>query len=274
MADPGYFPTLGIPLLEGRHFSELDRDYEPEVAIVDADWASRFFPGEDVVGRRFRHGGCTDCPWTTVVGVVGSVPYRGLGEDGGGVVYQPDPARFSSAPFLFVRTRGEPGQVVGAIRAEVSAIDPSTPVTEVATGPSLLSGSLTQPRHLTVLLGTFALVALALATVGLYGITSFFVERRRGDIALRLALGGSPGAILRMVVGQGMTLAVTGLVVGILASLGLTTVLGSLLYGVSPRSPLLLTAVGVILLTVSAVACTVPARRTVSLDPGAALRDE
>jgi predicted permease len=274
LANPQYFETLGVPLLAGRMFEELDRDYEPEVAMVDAVWAERFFPGEDVVGRRFRHGGCTDCAWTTVVGVVGEVPYLGLGGEGSGAVYQPDPERFSSAPFVFVRTRAEPDQIVSTLRAEVSQVDPSTPLTQIQTGEALLQGSLAQPRHLMLLLVTFSGVALALAIVGLYGITAYSVQQRRADIAVRLALGGSPSAVLRMVLRQGMALAVVGLVAGTIAAAGLTRVMATLLYEVSPRDPITLMGVAVLMLSVSAVACAIPGRRAVRLDPSSALRED
>jgi putative ABC transport system permease protein len=274
MANPEYFETLGVPLIAGRMFEELDREYEPEVAIVDVAWAERFFPGEDVVGRRFRHGGCTECEWTTVVGVVGEVPYLGLGGEGSGAVYQPDPLRFSSAPFLFLRTRAEPEQIVSRVRAEVFQVDPSTPLTQVQTGESLLQGSLAQPRHLMLLLVTFSGVALALAIVGLYGITAYSVQQRRGDIAVRLALGGSPSAVLRMVLRQGMALTVVGLLAGTMAALGLTRVMATLLYEVSPRDPMTLLGVAVLLLSVSAVACLIPGRRAVRLDPSSTLREE
>jgi predicted permease len=274
LAEPGFFETLGVPLLAGRMFEESDRAYAPEVAIVDAAWARRFFPGEEAVGRRFRHGGCTECDWTTVVGVVGDVPYGGLGEEGAGAVYQPDPLRFSSAPFLFVRSRGEPEELVAAVRGEILAVDPTTPVTQVETGGSLLRGSLTRPRHLMLLLTTSSAVALILAVVGLYGITAYSVERRRGDLAVRLALGGTPREVLTMVVGQGVGVAAAGLALGVLGAVTLTRILGSLLYGVSPRDPVVLLVVAGLVLSVSAVACAVPARRVVSLDPASTLREE
>ncbi len=274
IADRGYFETLGIPLLAGRTFEAFDDLYDPEVALVDETWARRFFPGEDAVGRRFRHGGCATCPWTTVVGVVGDVPYAGLGRLAEGVVYQPDPKRGSAEPFLFVRTTGDPTVMVPMIRNEVRRVDPTVPVTRVETGEELMRNSLTQPRHLTLLLVVFAAVALGLAVVGLYGITTYSVQQRRGDIAIRLALGGSPAAVLGMVVGQGMRLAAAGLTIGVVAALALTRVLSGLLYEVSPHDPLSLAGVALVLAAVSLAACLVPGRRAVGLDPVVALREE
>jgi putative ABC transport system permease protein len=274
LADAAYFETLGIPLLAGRPFEPRDREYDPEVAVVDRAWAERFFPGEEAVGRRFRHGGCTDCPWTTVIGVVGVVPYQGLEGRAGGAVYQPDPRRFSAAPFLFVRTRGEPDGLAPWIREAVSGMDRSTPVTRVRTGSSLLEGSLTRPRHLTLLSAVFSGVALALAVVGLYGVTSYSVQRRRAEIAVRLALGGSPGTVLRSVVARGMALAGGGLAVGTVAALGVARSLDSLLFDVSPLDPGPLVVAAALVLVVAAVACLVPGRRAVRVDPVSALREE
>lgn len=274
LADRGYFETLGIPLLAGRAFEASDEAYDPPVALVDESWARHFFPGDDAVGRRFRQGGCTECAWTTVVGVVGDVPYSGLGRRAAGTVYQPDPKRGSSEPFLFVRTAGDPTRIMPLIRSEIRRVDPTVPVTRVETGENLIHASLAQPRHLTLLLGSFAIVALGLAVVGLYGITSYSVQQRRGDIAVRLALGGSPAAVLGMVVGQGMRLAAAGLAMGLVAALVLTRVLSGLLYEVTPRDPLSLVAVAVVLAAVSLTACLVPGRTAVGLDPVVALREE
>jgi putative ABC transport system permease protein len=274
LAEPGYFETLGVPLLAGRGFEDLDREYSPEVAIVDEAWAERFFPGEEAVGRRFKSGGCTTCDWTTVIGVVGAVPYTGLDGATAGAVYQPDPLRFSSEPFLFVRTRREPEQIVETVRRELLRIEPSTTLTQVETGRSLLEGSLAEPRHLTLLLATFSAVALALAIVGLYGITAHSVQRRRGELAVRMALGGSPSSLLRMVLRQGLALAVTGLGMGLLLALGMTGGLATLLHDVSPRDPRILIGVAALLLLVAAAACLVPGWRALRLDPSVALREE
>ncbi|HSG07262.1 MAG TPA: ABC transporter permease [Longimicrobiales bacterium] len=274
LADPGYFTTMKIPLRAGRMFDEGDRRYEPEVAIVDEAWALRFFPGEDVVGKRFRHGGCTDCAWTTVVGMVGSVPFQGLGTTAGGTVYQPDPARRSSTPFLFIRTDGSPTELATLVREELRAVDPTTPLTALATGDELLEGSLAQPRHLMLVLLVFSSVALALAVVGLYGITAFGVHQRRGDIALRMALGGPPSSVLRVVMRQGLALAAWGIVAGVAASLLLTRAMAGLLYGVKPYDPMILAGVILILFMVSVAACLIPGSRAVRVHPGTVLRQE
>jgi predicted permease len=274
VADQGFFQTLGIPLLSGRMFDEVDiTDSSPPVVLVDEAWARRFFPGEAAVGRRFRSGGATSGPWTTVVGVVGEVPYSGVGREGEGTVYQPGPS-YLTDPFLNVRAAGDPARLMPLIREEIRRVDPTVPLTRIGTGETLISSSLAQSRHLTLVLLTFALVALLLAVIGLYGITANSVQRRRGEIAVRLALGGSPGAVLGHVVWQAMGLAVAGLVLGIAAAIALSRVLSSLLYEVSPNDPRTLAGVAVLLIFVSLVASALPGSRAARVDPTSALREE
>lgn len=273
IAERGFFETLDIPLLEGRWFGPDDDLAVEPVVMVDQAWARRFFPGESAVGRRMRSGGQATGPWTTVIGVVGDVPYSEPGRAGRGTVYVPDPRRGSTAPFLHVRTSGEPTALFEQIRAEVRRTDPSLPLTAVATGEAVLRAALTAPRHLTLLLGVFASVALALAAVGLYGVLAQTVQRRRPDIAIRLALGGSPATVLGMVLRQGIRLAVIGTGLGLLAALALTRVLDELLYDVSPQDPVILMAVTTLMLAVSGMACLIPGRRAVRVDPIEPLRD-
>jgi predicted lysophospholipase L1 biosynthesis ABC-type transport system permease subunit len=240
---------------------------------VDEAWARRFFPGESAVGRRFVSGGDTSNPMTEVVGVVGEVPYQGLGGEGGGAVYSPT-ARTLRSPFLMIRLVGDPAPVMSLARQELRRMDPTAPLTDVATGETLLGDALTRPRHLSLLLTVFALVAMLLAVVGLYGITAYAVQRRAGDIAVRLALGGSPSAVLRMVVRQGMGLAAGGAAVGLVLALAVNRTLADVLYEVSPNDPGTLAGVLALLLSVSAVACFIPGRRAIRVDPASTLREE
>jgi putative ABC transport system permease protein len=273
ISEPGYFDVMGIPLLEGRGFQRGDLQGNPPVVLVDEAWARRFFPGESPVGRRFVSGGDTSSPMTEVVGVVGEVPYQGLGDEGGGAVYSPE-ARTLLSPFLMIRVVGDPAPVTSLVRQEMRRMDPTAPITAVATGETLLGDALTQPRHLSLLLTVFALVAMLLAVVGLYGITAYAVQRRAGDIAVRLALGGSPSAVLRMVLRQGMGLAAVGVAVGLALALAVNRTLAGLLYEVTPDDPWTLAGVVALLLSVSAMACLVPGRRAVRVDPASTLREE
>jgi predicted permease len=271
---PSYFDVLGMPLLEGRAFQRADLDDgAPPVLIVDEAWARANYPGQSAVGHRLYEGGQTTGQPMTVVGVVGSVPYEGIGASDRGAIYQPAPNILSS-PFLMVRAEGGPASVVTRVRATLRGLDASAPVTEVATGTDLLGAALTLPRHLSLLAALFSAVAVALAVVGIYGITAYAVQQRRGDIAVRLALGGAPGRVLGAALWDGLRVSLVGLALGGGAAFLMTGALSSLLYQVTPRDPRSLAGAAVLLLTVSAVACFVPARRAVAMDPATTLREE
>jgi putative ABC transport system permease protein len=273
-ADSGFFETLRVPLLAGRLFDSHDAAAAEPVVVVDEAWTRRFFPGENAVGRRLHPGGATGGPWTTVIGVVGDVPFSGLGDSRHGVVYDPR-LSYSFEPFLYVRTSGgDPTGVVGALRDELRRIDPSIPVTAIATADEVLQASLSHPRSFALVVALFSAVALGLAVLGLYGVTAYGVQQRRGEIAVRLTLGGTPRAVLGLVARDGMALAAGGLAVGLPASLLATRVLSTILYGVGPRDPLTLAAASLVLLTVSAAACFVPGLRAVRVDPASTLREE
>jgi putative ABC transport system permease protein len=274
VVDRSFFDVMRVPLLEGRTFEASDLDDDaPPVAVVDQAWARQNYPGEDALGRRFYSGGQSSGPRTTVVGVVGSVPYMGIGTSRLGAVYVPV-ANTLSSPYLLVRASGDLARVTARLRETLHALDPTSPVTELATGDELLSESLTRPRHLSLLLSIFSAVALALAVIGIYGITSYSVQQRRSDIAVRLALGGRRGAVVGMVLGDGMRVAVPGLALGCAAALALTGALSSLLYQVSPRDPWALAVAATLLLTVSASACLIPGVRAVRVNPATILREE
>ncbi|MEZ4423504.1 MAG: ADOP family duplicated permease [Gemmatimonadota bacterium] len=271
---PGFFETMGIPLREGRSFTSADRtDDAPPVLVADEAWARRNYAGETALGRRLYTGGQTSGPRASVVGVVASVPYQGIGASDLGALYAPTDNGFGDA-FLLVRASGDADAVAAAVQDALRRLDPTLPVSDVASGPALLQGSLARPRHLTLLAAVFAGVALILSVVGIYGVTANAVQRRRGDIAVRLALGGQPGTVLGVTLREGLQVALTGLAVGALATLLITRGLTGLLYGVSPADPLALGAAGALLLLVSLVATLVPALRAVRLDPATVLRGE
>lgn len=271
----GYFQTLGIPHLAGRLFEASDQDEDaPPVIVVDEAWANRFFPGEEVLGRRLRSGGCTTCPFTTVVGVVGTVPYQGVRSSHQGAVYGSGVEGYLTSPILQVRASGDPALLVPRIREEIRRIDPEIPLADFSTGETLLRESLSQPRHLSFLLTSFSTVAMILAVVGLYGIMAYTVQRKRSEIAIRLALGGTQRDVLLMVIRQGMTLVGIGLANGTVGALAFTGVLSDLLFEVEPRDPLTLVGVAVLLAGVSLLACALPGRRAVSIDPASTLQEE
>lgn len=275
--DREYFRTLGVPLVRGRLFAESDRDDDAPVAIlVDQSWARRFYPGEEVVGRKLTSGGCNgpECTVLTVVGVVGDVKYTGLDDPGRGVVYLAQSQVPFRSGYLFVRTATDPFAVLPAIRSVLGEMDPALPVTQVATMEELLRDDLSSPRSYLALIGGFAAVALLLAVVGIYGVMSYYVEQHAREIGIRIAIGGEPGSVLRLMLGRGMRLAAVGIVVGLAGALALTRFMSGLLYQVSPTDGRTLASVLVLLGVTAFLACLLPARRAARVDPTATLRLE
>jgi putative ABC transport system permease protein len=270
---PDYFRVLGLTLLEGRFLDERDAQREDlESVVVDRTWATRFFPGRSALGKRLKEGGCTQCPWTTVVGVVSDVKYIGLDQPDQGTVYSPLSGQLSG--FVVLRTLGNPLSVLPSVRHVARELDPNVPLTSVATIDELVAQSLETPRSLSALLAGFALVALVLSVVGIYGVMAYDVQQHAKDISIRLALGGRTVDVLRLVVGQGMTVVMGGVVVGLLTAFASTRLVSSLLFGVSAADASTFLAVSLFLLAVALVACFVPARRATGLQPAAVLRNE
>ncbi len=270
---PEYFRVLGLNLLEGRLLEERDGQRpDVEVVVVDRAWAKRFFPNESAVGKRFREGGCARCPWTMVVGVVSEVKYAGLDKPDQGTVYWP----MGESPFrnLVLRTSTDPVTVLPAVRQVVRELDPSLPFSSVATIDDLVAQSLQRPRSLSLLVGGFAIVALILSIVGIYGVMAYYVQQHSKDISIRLALGGSPADVLRLIVGQGMKVVASGVVIGLLTALALTRLMSSLLFGVGATDGFTFVAASLFLLAVALVACLLPARRAIGLQPASVLRNE
>ncbi|HSC26942.1 MAG TPA: ABC transporter permease [Vicinamibacterales bacterium] len=269
-ASPDFFKAVGLPLERGRLFDTRDLAGGPPVVIVDRAWASRFFPGAEVLGRRFQEGGCTTCPWITVVGVVGTVKFSGLESPDQGTVYYP----FAGLPngYLVLRA-ADPATLVAPVRQAVRQLDQSLPLTDIATGEELVSNSLATSRHLSVLVGMFALTAVALSLVGIYGVMVYFVQQHTRDIGIRLALGGEPSAMRRIVVAQGLRLVVVGVGLGVATAFFTGRLMRTMLFGISPTDPWMMAAVSLALVGVAAVACLAPARRAARLDPVTILRE-
>ncbi|HEY6189219.1 MAG TPA: ABC transporter permease [Pyrinomonadaceae bacterium] len=273
---PEYFHTLSIPLLKGRYLTEQDDANAAPVMVISEAMAKRYFPGEDPIGMRLKTGGCTECPWTTIVGVVGDVKNEGLRAEDDSAMYCP----FTQEPFnirmmtLVLRTEGDPASYVASVRREVNSIDPDLALADIRTMDQLMSRSLGQSRYRGVLLGIFAIVALTLAAVGIYGVIAYAVSQRTREIGIRIALGARKLDIFKMVVGHGMILSLIGVAIGVAASLMLTRYLSSLLYGVSSTDLTTFASVVVLLITVALLACSIPARRATRVDPMNALRHE
>jgi putative ABC transport system permease protein len=276
-ATPEYFRTIAVPLIEGRTFDELDlADDAAPVLMVDRTWAQRFFPGESAVGRQVAQGGCPTCEPFTIVGVVESARYTGLDDAGNGTAYWPYWPLLGTdrSGFFFVRTSVAPRSVLPSVRAILSEIDASLPLSAVATMEELLRDDLNTPRYLTFVVAGFAVLALLLSIIGIYGVMANFVLRHKKDIAIRIAVGGGPALVARAVVGRGMRLVLTGVAVGIGGALLLTRYMSSLLYEVEATDALTFASVPALMLAVAVVACLLPARRAAAVDPATVLREE
>ena len=265
----GFFKTVGLTLERGRLLDE--RSLQDNVVLVDRAWADRFFPGEDVLGRRFKNGGCTTCPWTTVAGVVGTVKWIGLEAPDPGTVYFPF-VDLSDGYFV-LRTAGNPSNLASGLRQVVHELDPGLALTNIETGDALVSNSLVTPRYLSVIVGGFAVAALVLSVVGIYGVMAYFIQQHRRDIGIRLALGGEPSDVRRMVVLQGLRLVVVGVALGVGVALLTGRFLTTVLFDMSPMDPRTMAGVPVALLTIAAIACLAPGRRAANLDPAEILRE-
>ena len=269
---PDFFKAVGLRLERGRIFDERDATADaPPVIVVDRAWADRFFPNQNALGRRLHEGGCTSCPWTTVIGVVSTVKFAGLDAPDEGTVYTP----FVDSPsgYLVLRTSGDPARLTSMLRQSMQELDSGLPLSDVATGDELVADALVTPRYLSVLIGMFGLTALALSVVGIYGVMAYFVQQHTRDIGIRLALGGEPSAMRRMVVVQGLQLVAAGVTLGAAAALLTGRLMTTMLFGVTPTDLRTMVSVPLALVIVAAIACLVPARRAARLDPAEILRE-
>jgi putative ABC transport system permease protein len=276
IAMPGYFQTMGIPLKQGRLFTEQDNAGVRRVALVDETFAKSFFPKGDAIGQFLIDARVSQKPGDTsqIVGIVGGVKDRNLMNNPRPVIYHP--ALQAPRPFmnLAVRTAGDPLALVSAIEQRVHDLDRNLPVYKIATMEQNLSDSLMRRRFSMLLLAALAGFALCLAAVGVYSVISYSVSQRTREIGIRMALGAQPGSVHKLIVGQGLRPVLAGLAAGLLASLAAMRALASLLYGVTATDPPTFLAVAGGLLAVSALACAMPARRAARVDPMAALRHE
>ena len=273
---PDYFQTMSIPNLKGRSFTEQDRENTPSVIIINEALASRYWPNQDPIGKRlgFLEEDSGKQVWREIVGVVGNVRHKALEIEVMPEAYFPykqSPANFMS---LVVRTASDPVSMVPAIRSQVLSVDKDQPVSDVMTMEQRVAKSVASRRFVMLLLGSFSVLALGLAAVGIYGVMAYLVIQRTQEIGVRMALGAQKRDVLRLVVGKGMALAVTGAAIGLVASLALTRLMRSLLFEVTPTDWFTFVIVSVVLLTVALLACYMPARRATKVDPLVALRYE
>jgi putative ABC transport system permease protein len=269
---PAYFQVLGIPLLKGRNFSDADTEKSAQVVIISQSMATRYWPHEDPIGRHIQVAR-QPAP-SEVVGVVGDVRNRGVGSDSTDELYTPLPQRPWGTMSVLVKTSGDPMQIVSAVRSALQSVDRDQPMTQVRSLEENLSSSIGQQRVSALLLGIFAALALVLAAIGIYGVTSYSVAQRSKEIGIRIAMGAQPRDVLRLILGFGAKLALIGVVIGIIAALALTQLMKTMLFGVAATDPLTMAAVSITLIAVTLLACYIPARRAMIVDPVVALRAE
>jgi putative ABC transport system permease protein len=268
------FQALSVPLIRGRELSDGDDQKGEPVVLIDETAAERFWPNSDPVGRQVKLQFGLKQPWRRVVGVVGRS--RGDGLDAPYTPHMFLPARQLplNAMTVYIRTTSTPEALEDPIRREIQAVDPDLPVFGVRSLRSTIAASLAARRFAMLLLGFFAATALVLAAIGIYGVMAYFVSQRVGEIGVRMALGARRIDVLKLIVRQGMGLALVGVVIGFVASLALARLIAGLLFGVSPNDPITLALFTLILAAVALLANYVPARRAAAVDPMVALRYE
>jgi putative ABC transport system permease protein len=257
--------------VKGRPITEDDRAGAPKVAVVNETMAKKFWPKGDALGKRFHFFGA-DEPWAEIVGVARNAKYTFLGEDPQPYIYEAQAQRYSGAQTLLVRTSGDPAPLLARVDREMKALDPDVPLTGLATVARTIDDGLWAPRAGASLLGLFGLLALVLAAVGIYSVTSYSVNQRRREIGIRMALGARRRDVLRMMLGRGMTVVAVGLGLGLAVSLALARLAVTLLVGVSPWDAASFAGAAVLLAAVAAAANFFPTRRAASIDPTVALR--
>jgi putative ABC transport system permease protein len=269
---PNYFATMRIPMLQGREFVEQDDAAAPPVVIVNEAAAKQFWPGQNPIGQKVRLGG--EDKYSEVVGVARDGKYRTLGESQRAFVYRALTQSDNADHILIVRIAGDPRPVMGDIREIARRLDAKIPMLRLQTLEERTATSLLLPRTGAALFGLFGLLGLVLASVGLYGVIAYTASQRTHEIGIRMALGARPRQILALIIRQGLALAVFGIVIGLAGALAATRVLSVILYGVSAQDPVTFAGISLVLIFIAILACYVPARRAMSVDPMVALRYE
>jgi putative ABC transport system permease protein len=269
---PGYLQVLGIPLLSGRDFDRRDRPESTKVTIITQSVAQRHWHNEDPVGRRISlDNGKT---WTQIIGVIGDVHEHGLDQPANDLIYLPFAQYPQNGPALMARTQGDPMAVARTVVQRLYEVDPNQPAGRIQSLEQFRADSIAAPRLTANLLGLFALLALAIAAAGIGGVMALSVSQRTHEIGVRMAIGARPAEIIRMILGQGMALALAGVAIGLFGAFALTHALKSLLFGVTPTDPLTFLGVAAVLGAAAFAACYVPAHRASRIDPNIALRVE
>jgi len=269
---PGYFQTMRAPLLQGRFFDEHDSATGAPVAIVNEAFARHYWPNQNPLGKHIA--GSRDPFQREVVGIVADGKIDSPSKPAADQLYVPSEQQPYAGMTLVVRSSVAPQNLINAVRAKIAEVDPTIPISAVRTMDEVLGAAVARPRLIAAITGLFAGFALLLAAIGIYGVMAYSVSTRKQEMGIRLALGAEPSDILRLIVGQGMRMALLGVGIGIAFSLALTRLLANLLYGIGAADPLVFTSASLVLLGVAFFACYLPARRATRVDPIVVLRYE
>ncbi len=271
---PDYFRVMGIPMLAGRAFTEADRSGAPKVVIVSESLAKAYWPGENPLGKHVSMSPEPTSDWMEVVGVAGDTRHFSPAAEPSEELYTPLQQEPPLGAYLIVRSAGDPATISGALRGAIAAVDSNEPVSELLTMQQRLSTSISPQRFRTILLSIFAALALVLSAAGIFGVISYWATQRTREIGIRMALGAKRSDVLRLVLGQGMRLTAIGVGLGLAAAFAFSRFIASLLFGVGPDDPLTFAGVTLVLASVSAFACWIPALRAAKVDPIVALRHD
>jgi predicted permease len=272
---PGHFHALEIPLLSGRNFTDSDDDKGQQVVIVDEAFAQQYWPGDTPLGKRIKPGPVQSTqPWLNIIGIVGNVKSDSLESQVVPHIYLSTFQAPSYSSVIYARTARDPGTIGDAIRHEVQEVDPDVPVYAVRTMEEVVARSMAERRFALEILGVFAVIALLLASIGIYGVMAYTFSQRTHEIGIRIALGAQRSHILRMALGEGVILVAVGLAAGLFGALLLTQFLRSMLYAVQPTDPITFIAIAALLTSVALLACFIPAQRATRVDPLVALRED
>jgi putative ABC transport system permease protein len=273
VVSPGFFRTLGIAIVRGRGLTDLDTDTHPAVTLVNEAFARQFFPGEDPIGKRMTMGNGPDGPWIEIVGITRDTKYATLAETDIPIIYLPIAQNHETGVTLYVRASVPPAGLVPQIRREIQAIEPNLPLPTIQTMNETIGTSLYAPRMGAMLLSVFGGLALMLACLGVYGVLAFSIARRTREIGIRMALGADRHRVLGLVMREGMALVAVGLAIGLAAALYASQWMRAFLYDISVRDATTFTSVPAVLAVMALLACYLPARRAMRVDPMRALRD-
>jgi putative ABC transport system permease protein len=271
---PGYFGAIGIPLIRGRVFAEQEDEKAPGVVVINQSFAQKYFTNEDPLGKRMKFNRQPQSPWFTIIGIVRDVKNEGFDVEAKPQIYRSILQASGLSLTLVIRAAANPSSLAEAVRNEVRSVDPDMPVFGIRTMQEVMASTVVQRRFAMLLLGMFAFIALALSSVGIYGVISYSVGQRTHEIGVRMALGASSRDVLGLIMMQGMKLTLMGVAVGLAGAIAVTRFLAFLLFGITATDPITFAGITLLLSAVALVACYVPARRAMKVDPIIALRYE